>query len=137
RARSRPPRPARCRRSSSAIRERSRQARSRRGCNGWKAPMASLHSASLHRRLDALTAAVRRRVQHRDEMREKARACATIRAALAEADIDAAQNDGVRHFAYAERVVSQWPDTPALQRADATFVAQDPQLASHERLAAA
>jgi hypothetical protein len=69
-------------------------------------------------------------------MREKAKACATIRAALAEANIDAAQNDGVRCFASAEREVSRWPDTPELQRADADFIAQDPKLTPRESLAA-
>ncbi len=98
--------------------------------------MASLHSASLHRRLAVLTEAARRRIAHRENTREKAKACATIRAALAETNIDPAQNSGFRYFAYAERVVSEWPDTPALQRADAAFIAQDPQLASRESLAA-
>ena len=47
--------------------------------------MASLHSASLRRRLDALTETVRRTVEYREELREKAKAWATIRAALAAA----------------------------------------------------
>jgi hypothetical protein len=98
--------------------------------------MASLHSASLHRRLEVLTAAVRRRVQQREAMREKATACAAILAALAGAHIDPAQNSGIRYFASAERETARWPDTPELQRADAAFVAQDPQLASRQSLAA-
>jgi hypothetical protein len=92
--------------------------------------MASLHSPSLRRRLDTLTEAVREKVRHREKMREYAKASASIRAALAEANIDPAQNSGLRHFAYAERVVSEWPDSPELQQADAEFIAQDPQLAS-------
>src|SRR5207247_941415 len=71
----------------------------------------------------------------RESMREKAKACATIRAALVEADIDPAQNSGVGYFASGEREVSRWPDTPELQRADAAFIAQDPKLASREGLA--
>ena len=98
--------------------------------------MASLHNVSLHRRLAVLSEAMRRRVKYREAMREKAKACATIRAALAEANIDAAQNDGVRCFASAEREVSRWPDTPELQRADADFIAQDPKLTPRESLAA-
>jgi len=98
--------------------------------------MASPDSASLRRRLEALTEAVRRLVEHREAMRERAKACAAIRAALAAADIDPAQNDGVRYFGSAEREVSRWPDTPELQRADADFIAQDPKLASRESLAA-
>jgi len=96
--------------------------------------VASLHSSSLSRRLDALTETVRRRVEHRQDMRENAKACTAIRAALAEAGIDPAQNSGLRHFAYAERVVSEWPETSELQRADAAFIAQDPKLASRESL---
>jgi hypothetical protein len=99
--------------------------------------MASADRGSLHRRLETLTETVRRRIAHREAIREKAKACAAIRAALAQADIDPAQNDGVRCFASAEREVSRWPDTPELQRTDADFIAQDPKLASRESLAAA
>ena len=98
--------------------------------------MASLDSPSLRRRLDALGEAVRRQIEHREKMREYAKASATIRAALAEAHIDPAQNDGIRYFGYAERVVSEWPDTPELQRADAAYIAADPRLAARESLAA-
>jgi hypothetical protein len=68
-------------------------------------------------------------------MREYAQAAASIRAALAEAGIDPAQNSGMREFGYAERVVAGWPDTPELQRADAAFIAHDPKLARRESLA--
>ena len=97
--------------------------------------MASLHSAALRRRLDALAEAVRRTIEHRERMREYAKAAASIRAALAEADIDPAQNPGVRHFNQGEREVSEWPDTPELQRADAAYIAQHPDLAARESLA--
>jgi len=97
--------------------------------------VASLHSPALRRRLDALTETVRRRVEHREKMREYARASASIRAALTEAGIDPAQNSGLRSFAYGETEVARWPDSPELQRADAAFIAQDPKLASRERLA--
>ena len=98
--------------------------------------MASLNSPALRRRLDALIEAVRRRVEHRQNMREKAEAAVIIRAALAAAGIDPAQNSGMREFGYAERVVAEWPDTPELQRSDAAFIAQDPKLASRVGLAA-
>jgi hypothetical protein len=98
--------------------------------------MASLDSPSLRQRLDALTEAVGRRVEHREKMREYARASARIRAALAEAGIDPAQNGGVRAFAYGESEVARWPDSPELQQADAAFIAQDPRLAARESLAA-
>jgi hypothetical protein len=98
--------------------------------------MASLDSPSLRRRLDALTEAVWRRVEHREKMREYARGSASVRAALAEAGIDPAQNSGLRAFAYGESEVARWPDSPELQRADAAFIAQDPTLAARESLAA-
>ena len=97
--------------------------------------MASLHSPALRRRLDALTETVRRRVEHREKMREYARASASIRAALTEAGIDPAQNDGFRNFASGEREVARWPDTPELQQTDAAFIAQDPKLSSRRSLA--
>ena len=97
--------------------------------------MASLHSPALRRRLDALTETVRRRVEHREKMREYARASASIRAALTEAGIDPAQNDGFRNFASGEHEVARWPDTPELQQADAAFIAQDPKLSSRQSLA--
>jgi hypothetical protein len=96
--------------------------------------VASLHSASLRRRLDALTEILRRRVEHRQRMREYATAAASIRAALAEADIDPAENSGFRHFVHGESEVARWPDTSELQRADAAFSAQDSKLASRRRL---
>src|SRR5258708_2327393 len=94
--------------------------------------MASLHSASLRRRLSALTEATRRAVGYREELREKAQACATIRAALAEASIDAAGISALRGLDYAERELARRGENPELQRADAAFAAQDPQLASRE-----
>jgi hypothetical protein len=94
--------------------------------------VASLHSASLRRRLDALTEAVRRTVEYREELREKAKAWATIRSALADANIDPAQVSAVRAVNYAERELVRRGESPALQRADAAFVVQDKQLASRE-----
>ena len=96
--------------------------------------MASFRNPRLNRRLATLTAAARDRVRHRQHMREYARASASIRDALSAADIDLRGNDGLRHFSYAERVVSEWPDTPELQRADADFIAQDAELASRDTL---
>ena len=68
-------------------------------------------------------------------MREYARASASIRAALTEAGIDPAQNDGFRNFVSGEHEVARWPDTPELQQADAAFIAQDPKLSSRQSLA--
>ena len=96
--------------------------------------MASFHNPRLNRRLATLTAAARNRVRHRQHMREYARASTSIRAALSAAGIDLRGNDGLRHFGYAESVVSEWPDTPELQRADSDFIAQDAELASRETL---
>jgi hypothetical protein len=97
--------------------------------------VASLNSPALRRRLDALTDAVRERIERRQRMREYAAAAATLRAALTAAGIDPAQNSGLREFGYAERVVAEWPDTPELQRSDAAFIAQDPKLAGRQSLA--
>jgi hypothetical protein len=134
-ARSPPPRPAKCRRSSSVIRAPSPAKRSKRACSGWRVPVASLNSPALRRRLDALTDAVRERIERRQRMREYAAAAATLRAALTAAGIDPVQNSGLREFGYAERVVAEWPDTPELQRSDAAFIAQDPKLAGRQSLA--
>ena len=62
--------------------------------------MASLNSPALRRRLDALTDAVRERIERRQRMREYAAAAATLRAALTAAGIDPAQNSGLREFGY-------------------------------------
>lgn len=96
--------------------------------------MASLHSASLRHRLDALTVAVRRTVEYREELREKVKAWATIRSALADANIDPAQVSAVRAVEYAERELARRGENPELQRADAAFVAQNPQLSSRASL---
>src|SRR5204863_149701 len=87
-------------------------------------------------RLDALTDAVRERIERRQRMREYAAAAATLRAALTAAGIDPLQNSGLREFGYAERVAAEWPDTPELQRSDAAFTPQDPKLAARQSLAA-
>src|SRR5258707_12437562 len=94
--------------------------------------MASLHSASLRRRLSALTEATRRAVGYREELREKAQACATIRAALAEASIDAAGISALRGLDYAERELARRGENPELQPGGAAFSAQGPQVAARE-----
>jgi len=98
--------------------------------------VAWLNNPALRRRLDAVTGVVRRRVEHRERMRDYAKAAASIRAALSAAGLDPAQNIGLREFGYAERVVAEWPDTPELQQSDAAFIAQDPKLAARHSLAA-
>jgi hypothetical protein len=94
--------------------------------------VASLHSASIRRRLAVLTEAIRRRVEYREELRDKAKAWAVIRSALADANIDPTQISAVRAVDHAERALAQRGESPELRRADAAFVAQDTQLASRK-----
>lgn len=102
--------------------------------------MASLlhraRRARLWRRLAALTGAARRKVARREGWRERAAASAAIRAALAAAGIDPAQNSAMRYFAGWNRAPAPIGDNPDLRRADAAFIAHDPLLAGRERLAA-
>src|SRR5436305_13071413 len=94
---------------------------SRRGCNGWNRSMASLDSAPLRRRLDALTGAVRREVGRRQELRERAEIWAALGPALAEWRIDPKVISGLWTISGAEAELHRRGDCPDLQRADAAF----------------
>jgi hypothetical protein len=92
--------------------------------------VGSPYRARLARRLTVLTETARRRVWERQHLRDNAAASASIRAALAEADIDPARTSCLRHFADAEPRLLGLGDTPALRRADAAFIAAQPRPAS-------
>ena len=98
--------------------------------------MLSVRRGRVARRLAVLMTATRGKVRRRERLRENAAALASIRAALAEAGVDPAQNSAVRYFAGAEREMLSIGDTETLQRVDAAFLAQDPEFASRESLAA-
>jgi hypothetical protein len=85
--------------------------------------------------LARLTELARDRIRDRQAVRENAAALESIRAALAEADLDPAVNPGVRYFASADRALAALPDSIELQRADAEFIAHDPELAGRDSLA--
>ena len=88
------------------------------------------------RRLAVLTAAARRKVSERENLRENATAAASIRAALAGAKIDPAQISCLRTIADTEPRLARLGDSPELQRADAVFAAGHPRLASRDSFAA-
>jgi hypothetical protein len=94
--------------------------------------MASLRhrplGARLTRRLAVLTETARRKVWERENLRENAKASASIRAALAAANIDPARVSCLRTIADAEPRLVGLRDTPQLQRADAAFAAAHPRL---------
>ena len=98
--------------------------------------MAPFHRPGLARRLAVLTEAVRREVSEREELREHAKATASIRAALAGAKIDPAGVSCLRNFADAEPRLARLGDTPVLELADAVFAAGHRRLASRASLAA-
>src|SRR5260370_30683675 len=98
--------------------------------------MLSLRRGQVARRLAVLTAATRDTVRRRARARRNAAALASIGAALADSGIDPAQNSAMRYFRGADRELLRIGDSAALQRADAAFAAQDPQLAARESLAA-
>jgi hypothetical protein len=98
--------------------------------------MASLYRPGLARRLAVLTEAVRRKVAEREDLREHAKATASIRAALAGAKLDPAQISCLRNFADAEPRLKRLGDTPELELADAVFAAGHRRPASRESLAA-
>jgi hypothetical protein len=90
--------------------------------------MASSRSKGLPRRLDALTDAARRKIRDRDTLRDKAKAWAVIDPALAAAKVDPAQIGGLWIIDSAAEELSRLGDSPALQQADAAFIAQDPRM---------
>jgi hypothetical protein len=94
--------------------------------------MASFHNPRLNRRLAALTDAIRRGVEYRQEQRDLAKACATIRAALAEARIEPAGISALRDLDRPVQKLAERGECPKLQQADAAFAAQDPRLSLRE-----
>ena len=88
------------------------------------------------RRLAVLTAAARRKVSERENLRENATAAESIRAALAGAKIDPAQISCLPTIADTEPRLARLGDSPELQRADAVFAAGHPRLASRDSFAA-
>ena len=88
------------------------------------------------RRLAVLTAAARRKVSERENLRENATAAASIRAALAGAKIAPAQISCLRTIADTEPRLARLGDTLELQLADAVFAAGHPRLASRDSFAA-
>ena len=84
------------------------------------------------RRLAVLTAAARRKVGQRQELREQAAAWDVMRPALATAKIDPAPLKKLWPLTGAADELVRLGDSPALRRADAAFIARDPMLASRE-----
>ncbi len=88
--------------------------------------MTHWRKAWLSRRLTALTRAARLRASYREELRLRVKACADLRAALAEAGIDPARISCLYLCDQAAAGFLALGDTPGLQRADAAFAAADP-----------
>lgn len=92
--------------------------------------MASPRTNSLYRRLAAITEATRAKVRHRQTLRDRAAAARTIRLAALTAKIDLAQICGLDRLAYTHNELVRLGGTPATERADAEFIAHDPELAA-------
>ena len=92
--------------------------------------MASLNNPALRRRLGVLTEIARREVERRQGLRERVAVWAILRPALSAARIDPKSISGAWTLSGAEDDLRRRGDSPALQRADAAFVARDPQLAA-------
>jgi hypothetical protein len=86
----------------------------------------------LRRRLDALTEAARRGIRYRATLRDRSKAWAVIRPALAEAKVDPTQIGGLWIVDSAADKLSRLGDGPQLQRAEAAFIASDPRMEPHE-----
>jgi hypothetical protein len=95
-----------------------------------------VHKGSLHRRLSALTEATRDKVRRREILRDKAKANAAIRAALAGAKIDPKKIWALGKVDTAQAELARLGDNPEMQGADAAFIAADPVLAVRESYAA-
>ena len=91
--------------------------------------MASLSHKALFRRLAAITAITRRKVDHRQELRDRAAGARLIRLTAYRAGIDLQHIRGIERLAYMPRQLAERGLTPELDRADAEFIAHDPQLA--------
>lgn len=86
----------------------------------------------LHRRLGALTEAARRDIRDRAILRDRVKAWAVIRPALAAAKVDPAQIGGLWTIDSAADKLLRLGDSPELQQADAAFIAQDPRMEPDE-----
>jgi hypothetical protein len=86
----------------------------------------------LGRRLDRVTEATRAKVRHRQGLRERAMAARTIRIAALTAKIDPGQIGGLERLAYSHSALARLGETPEVERADAEFIAHEPELARRE-----
>jgi hypothetical protein len=98
--------------------------------------MASSPKRTLHRRLAVLTQAARDKIRRREDLRDRASAWGSIRAALAAANIDPARILALRGLCSVESELALLGDSPELRRADGAFIAQDPALAARASYAA-
>jgi hypothetical protein len=98
--------------------------------------MASSRSPRIGRRLAILTAATRKKIARRQELRERAAAWDVIRPALEAARIDQAGVTRLWPVSTAAKALAGLGDSPVLRSADAAFIAQDPVLASRRPYAA-
>ncbi|HXP04028.1 MAG TPA: hypothetical protein VN808_07890 [Stellaceae bacterium] len=89
-------------------------------------------SASLRRRLDRVTGATRAKVRHRQGLRDHAMAARAIRIAALTAKIDPGQIRGLERLAYSHSALARLGETPETERANAEFIAHDPELARRE-----
>ena len=98
--------------------------------------MGSSRRAAIWRRIAVLTAAARRKIARRQELRERAALWDAVRPALTAARIDPASLKRLWPVATAAEELAALGDSPATHRADAAFIAQDPVLASRQPYAA-
>ena len=97
--------------------------------------MASFADPRLRRRLAALDAAARDKIKHRQYVRDKSDAEASIAAALTRlrangVAIEPRDIFAMRRYGGAAQALARLGDTPELRRADAAFIAADPELAA-------
>ena len=98
--------------------------------------MASPPRRTQRARLAALTERSRQKVRRREELRDKAKIAASIRAALTGTDFDPARITVWWTIRDAAAELLRLGDTPVLRAADAAVLAQHPQLASRDDFAA-
>lgn len=98
--------------------------------------MGSPGRAGIWRRIAVLTAATRKKIARRQELRERAALWDAVRPALVAARIDPASLDHLWPVATAAKALADLGDSPASRGADAGFIAQDPVLAAREPYAA-
>lgn len=94
--------------------------------------MGSPGRANIRRRIAILTAATRKEIARRQELRERAALWDAVRPALVAARIDPASLERLWPVATAAKTLVDLGDSPAARRADAAFIAQDPVLASRQ-----